>query len=55
MEVLIEGVAVEQADRFTREGYDYFQVYYFSRPLKEEGLLDYLVISKDTRDTRKTI
>jgi len=29
MEVLIEGVAVEQADRFTREGYDYFQGYYF--------------------------
>ena len=49
MEVLIEGVAVEQAEWFAREGYDYFQNYYFSQPLKEKGLLDYLATSEDVR------
>ncbi len=43
MEVLIEGIeTVEQADWLTREGCDYFQGYYFSRPLKEKDLFVYL-------------
>lgn len=43
MEVLIEGVeTAEQADWLAREGCDYFQGYYFSRPLKEEDLFGYL-------------
>ncbi|WP_235515941.1 bifunctional diguanylate cyclase/phosphodiesterase [Exiguobacterium sp. Leaf187] len=43
MEVLIEGVeTIEQADWLAREGCDYFQGYYFSRPLKEEDLFRYL-------------
>ncbi len=41
--VLIEGVeTVELADWLAREGCDYFQSYYFSRPLKEEDLFGYL-------------
>lgn len=43
MEVLIEGVeTLEQADWLAQEGCDYFQGYYFSRPLKEEELFLYL-------------
>lgn len=43
MEVLIEWVETsEQADWLAREGCDYFQGYYFSRPLQEEALFDYL-------------
>ncbi|MFZ0077148.1 MAG: EAL domain-containing protein, partial [Exiguobacterium undae] len=43
MEVLIEGVeTTEQADWLAREGCDYFQGYYFSRPLTETALMDYL-------------
>ena len=39
MEVLIERVeTVEQAYWLARKGCDYFQVYYFSPPLKEEEL-----------------
>ena len=52
MEVLIEGVeTMEQADWLAQEGCDYFQGYYFSRPLKEDSLIDYLVTFKDTRKT----
>jgi len=43
IEVLIEGVeTAEQADWLAREGCDYFQGYYFSRPLKEEDLFQYV-------------
>lgn len=51
MEVLIEGVeTVEQADWLAREGCDYFQGYYFSRPLTETALMDYL--TADSMDER---
>lgn len=50
MEVLIKGVeTVEQADWLAREGYDHFQGYYFSRPLKEEDLFGYVHLLRSSR------
>lgn len=50
MEVLIEGVeTLEQAHWLASEGCDYFQGYYFSRPLKEEDLLIYSNKYQSTR------
>lgn len=50
MKVLIEGVeTMEQADWLAQEGCDYFQGYYFSRPLKEEDLLIYSNKYQSTR------
>jgi len=52
MEVLIEGVeTAEQADWLAREGCDYFQGYYFSRPLKEEDLFGYLNLLRSSGST----
>ncbi len=43
MEILIEWIeTVEQADWLAREGFDYLQGNYFSRPLNEEGLFGYV-------------
>lgn len=52
MEVLIKAVeTMDQAEWLAREGCDYFQSYFFSRSLKEEQLLNYLVTSEDARKT----